>query len=120
MNLGKRLTADIHACLSIIEMTISEWLDEREAEGIDVSQIVLPDDLSFDEDPDETVFFEEINPCGLLCRGNHPFSIVQRFGHWYFCRGQDKKAGIHASGTEWRLFTKDKDLAIKTARSHIE
>jgi hypothetical protein len=38
-------------------MTISEWLDEKEEEGVDVSQIVLPDDLSYDEDPDETVFF---------------------------------------------------------------
>jgi hypothetical protein len=51
-------------------MTISEWLDEKEAEGVDVSQIVLPDDLSFDEDPDETIFFEEIKPCGFLCRGS--------------------------------------------------
>jgi hypothetical protein len=27
---------------SIIAMTISEWLDEKEAEGIDVSKIALP------------------------------------------------------------------------------
>jgi hypothetical protein len=101
-------------------MTISEWLDEKEAEGVDVSQIVLPDDLSFDEDPDETIFFEEIKPCGFLCQDNHPFSTVERFGHWYFCRGQDKKAGIHASGMEWKLFTKDKDLAIRIAKLHIE
>jgi hypothetical protein len=101
-------------------MTISEWLDEKEAEGVDVSQIALPDDLSFDEDPEETVFFEEIKPCGFLCQENHPFSTVERFGHWYFSRGQDKKAGIHSSGMEWRLFTKDKTLAIKTARYHIE
>ena len=47
-------------------MTISEWLDEKEAEGVDVSQIALPDDLSFDEDPEETIFFEEIKPCGFL------------------------------------------------------
>jgi hypothetical protein len=106
--------------LSIIEMTISEWLDEKDTEGVDVSQIVLPDDLSYEEDPDETIFFEEINPCGFLCQDNHPFSTVERFGNWYFCRGQDKKAGIHSSGMEWRLFTKDKDLAIKTAKFHIE
>jgi hypothetical protein len=102
------------------EMTISEWLDEREAEGLDVSQITVPADLSFDEGPDETIFFEEIKPCGFLCRKNHPFSTVERFGHWYICRGQDKMAGIHSSGMEWRLITKDKDLAVRTARSHIE
>ena len=102
-------------------MTISEWLDEKEAEGIDVSQLVLPDDFcSMTKTPMETVFFEEINPCGFLCQGNHPFSTVERFGHWYLCRGQDKKAGIHSSGMEWRFFTKDKDLAIKTAKSRIE
>jgi hypothetical protein len=101
-------------------MTISEWLDEKEAEGIDVSRIVLPDDLAFDEDPDETIYFEEIKPCGFLCQDNHPFSTVERFGHWYLCRGQDKKAGIHSSEMEWRFITKDKDLAIKTAKSHIE
>jgi len=101
-------------------MTISEWLDEREAEGSDVSQIVLPADISFDEAPDETIFFKEIKTCGILCQQNHPYSTVERFGHWYICRGQDKKAGIHSSGMEWKLITKDKDLAIRTARSHIE
>lgn len=101
-------------------MKISDWLDEKEAEGVDVSHIVLPDDLSYEDTPDETIFFEEINPCGIFCKGNHPFSTVERFGHWYLCRGQDKKAGIHSSEMEWRLFTKDSDLAVKTARSHIE
>jgi len=102
------------------QMKISEWLDKKEAEGFDISQIVLPDDLSYDEVPDETIFFKEIRPCGILCTGNHPFSTVERFGHWYYCRGQDKKAGIHSSGMRWRLFTKNKDLAINTAKSHIE
>ena len=101
-------------------MNISDWLDEKEAEGIDVSQIELPDDLAYDESPDETIFFEEINPCGIYCTRNHPFSTVERFGHWYFSRGQDKKAGIHASGMKWRLLTKDRDIALKTAKSHIE
>ena len=45
-------------------MKISDWLDDKEAEGLEVSQIVLPDDLSYEEAPDETIFFEEINPCG--------------------------------------------------------
>ncbi len=102
------------------QMTISQWLDEREAEGLDVSQITLPEDMLFDESPEETVFFEEIKPCGFLCQENHPFSSVDRFGHWYVCKGQDKKAGIHATGMEWKLITKDKDLAVRTAKSHIE
>ena len=38
-------------------MNISEWLDEKEAEGVDVSQIELPGDLAYDEAPEETIFF---------------------------------------------------------------
>ncbi len=101
-------------------MGLSEWLDQKEAEGLDVSQIVLPDDLAHNEDPDETIYFEEIKPCGILCTRNHPFSTVERFGHWFYARGQDKKAGIHASGMEWGLFTKNKGLAVTTAKTHIE
>ena len=101
-------------------MKISEWLDEKEAEKVDVSQITLPADLSYDKVPDETIFFEEINPCSILCTDDHPFSTVERFGHWYYCRGRSKEAGIHSSGTEWRFFTKDRDLAVKTAKSHIK
>jgi hypothetical protein len=101
-------------------MSISGWLDKKETEGVDVSQIVLPNDLAYDEGPEETIFFQEIRPCGILCTENHPFSTVERFGHWYYSRGQDKKGGIHSSGMEWKLFTKDRDLALKTAKSHIE
>lgn len=101
-------------------MSISDWLDEKELEGVDVSQIVLPNDLAYDEGPEETIFFQEIRPCGILCTGNHPFSIVERFGHWYYSRGQDKKAGIHSSGMEWKVFTRDRDLALNVAKSHIE
>jgi hypothetical protein len=36
-------------------MKLSQWLDEKEAEGLDVSQIALPDDLSYDQNPDETL-----------------------------------------------------------------
>jgi hypothetical protein len=102
------------------EMKISDWLDKKEAEKFDVSQIVLPDDLPYDEIPDETIFFAETNPDGILSIANHPFSTVERFGHWYYCRGRDKATGTHLSGKEWRLFTKDKDLALKTAKSHLE
>jgi hypothetical protein len=101
-------------------MKISDWLDKEETKGLDVSQIVLPDDLSYDEIPDETIFFEEINHDGILSKADHPFSTVERFGHWYYCRGRDKATGIHSSGKEWRLFAKDKELAVKTAKSHIE
>jgi hypothetical protein len=101
-------------------MKISDWLDEKEAENVDVSQITLPANMSYDEDPDETIFFKDINPCGLFCTENHPFATVERFGHWYFSRGQDKKAGIHSSEMMWRLFTKDKNIALQTAKAHIE
>ena len=101
-------------------MKISQWLDEKEAENVDVSHIELPKNMASAEDPDETIFFKDINPCGLFCTENHPFSTVERYGHWYLCRGQDKKAGIHSSEMKWKLFTKDKALALQTARSHIE
>jgi hypothetical protein len=101
-------------------MNISDWLDEKETEGFDVSQIVLPDGLSYDEAPDETPFYEEINTCGIFCTKDHPFSTVERFGHWYYCRGRDKETGIHPSGIEWRFFTRNIDLAVKTAKLHIE
>ena len=101
-------------------MKISDWLDEKEVENKDVSQIELPKDMSYDETPDEIVFFKEMNPCGLLCTERHPFSKVERYGHWYCCKGQDKKAGIHSSQMKWRLNTRDKELALQTAREHIE
>jgi hypothetical protein len=41
-------------------MKISDWLDEKLAEGFDVSQIVVPDDLSYDEAPDETIFLRRL------------------------------------------------------------
>lgn len=101
-------------------MKISQWLDEKEAEGIDVSRIELPEDMANDATPDETVFFKEIRPCSILCTGSHPFSTVEQFGNWYYSRGRDKENGPHTTLPQWRLFTKDKDLAIKTARAHIE
>lgn len=101
-------------------MKVSDWLDEKVLENVDVSQIVLPANIAYDDDPDETLYFEEINPCGLFCTENHPFSTVERFGHWYLSRGQDKKAGIHSTEMQWRLFTKDKNIALQTARNRIE
>jgi hypothetical protein len=101
-------------------MKISDWLDEQETAKVDVSQIALPANMAYDEVPDETIFFEEDNPCGLLCMENHPFSTVERFGHWYYARGQDKKAGIHSPNMKWRLFTKDEDVARKAAKAHMQ
>ena len=43
-------------------MKISDWLDEREAENVDVSQIVLPADMSYDEVPEGTIFQKLIMP----------------------------------------------------------
>jgi hypothetical protein len=101
-------------------MKISEWLDKKEKEGADVLNIELPQDLSHDEDLDETLYFKELRPCSIICQGNHPYSTVRRFEHWYYASGQDKKAGVHASGMNWRLFKRDRDIALKTAGSHIE
>ena len=101
-------------------MNISDWLDQQEAAKIDVAQIELPKNMSYDNDPDETIYYEEIKPCGLFCTENHPYATVERFGHWYLARGQDKKAGIHSSEMKWKLFTKDEELALQTARQRIE
>jgi hypothetical protein len=101
-------------------MKISEWLDKNEVQGIDVAHIALPDELKYDELPEETLYFKEIRPCSILCTGNHPFATVERFGHWYYSRGQDKTAGIHSEDKHWHLFTKDRELALTTARLHIE
>ena len=101
-------------------MKISDWLDIKETENVNMAQLDLPVAMSYDEDPDETLFYQEFNPCGLFCTENHPFSTVEGYGHWYYCRGQDKKAGIHSSRLKWRLFTKDKAFALQTAKAHIE
>jgi hypothetical protein len=37
-------------------MNISDWLDKKEAEGSDVSQIELPDDVIYGNAPDEHFF----------------------------------------------------------------
>jgi len=103
------------------ERSISDWLDEKVAENLDVSHITLPEGLSYDQDPDETVFFEEIKPCGMLCAENHPLASVERFGHWYRSRGRDRDGdAVHTSKDPWWLFTKDRALAVRTAKSHLE
>jgi hypothetical protein len=101
-------------------MTVSEWLDKKQAQGIDVSHIVLPEGMANDEEPDETIFFKEIRTCGVLCTGDHPFATVERYGRWYYCRGREKEKGPHTTKPQWWMFTRDQDLAIKTAKAHIE
>jgi transposase InsO family protein len=83
-------------------MKISEWLDKKEADGVDVSQITLPEGTSYDEAPNETMFFKEINPDGMLSTADHPFSAVERFGHWYYCRGsrQGNRYSLIGTGVE--------------------
>jgi len=100
-------------------MKISEWLDMMEAECADVSSITPPNEMTYDEIPDEAVYFKEARPCSILCTGNHPYSTVERFGHWYYCRGQDRKAKLHSDEMRWSFFTRDRDLAIRTAKAHI-
>jgi hypothetical protein len=79
-------------------MGISDWLDMQEAARVDVSNIALPEELAFDAVPDETVFFKTYNPCSILCAKEHPFATVERYGRWYWCRGQDRKAGSSSGG----------------------
>jgi hypothetical protein len=102
------------------ENKVSKWLDKKVEEKIDVSQILLPADLLYDEVPDETIFFREINPDGMISAADHPFSTVERYGNWYYSRGRDSINGSSKPGKEWHFFTKDKDIAFKTAKSHIE
>lgn len=99
-------------------LSVSDWLDKKEAAGVDVSQIELPENMAFDEDPDEMIYFKEARPCSFLCTENHPFSKVERFGHWYYCQGQEKKAGIHSAKMKWRLFTKIRSM-LSTLRKRI-
>lgn len=98
---------------------IARWLDEQEKKGIDVSRIALPDDLANDEAPDETVYFKEIRPCSILCTGTHPFATVERFGRWFLSRGRDRDEGPHTDLPAWWFFTKDREAAVRTAKSHI-
>jgi hypothetical protein len=77
-------------------MTISGWLDKKEAEGIDGSRIALPDDLAFDENPDETLFFKEIKPCGFLCQNNHP--ALQHLQSRYFAVSLSNSTALKGKG----------------------
>jgi len=99
---------------------ISDWLDAKEAENMDVSHITLPANMSYDEDPDETIFFKEIKPCGLFCTENHPFSTVERFGTGITVEVKTRMRVFIHQKMKWTLFTKDEDIALQTAKAHIE
>jgi len=99
---------------------ISKWLDDKEREGVDVAHIQVPEEMLNEEAPHQTVYFKEIRPCTILCTGNHPFATVERYGHWFYCRGRDKEKGPHTAKPQWWIFTKDIELALKTAREHID
>lgn len=101
-------------------MKISQWLDQQEALGLDVSQSVLPAQLAVEDEPDETIYFKEVRTCSVLCTKTHPFATVERFGDWYYSRGREKEKGPHTARPQWWLFTKDRNLALETARSRIE
>lgn len=101
-------------------MNISNWLDKKETEGIDVSHIELPENMANDEPPTETIYFKEIRPCSIFCTGSHPFATIERFGDWFYCRGRNKENGPHTTKPQWWLFTKDTELAFKTAKMHID
>ena len=101
-------------------MNISEWLDKKEAEGIDLSQIELPDDLLYDASPDEVVFFSGGATLQHPLLEKSPFFYRRALRALVLLQGPGQEAGIHATGMEWRFFTKNKDLALKTAKSHIE
>ena len=77
-------------------MKISEWLDKKEAEGIDVYQITLPDSLSYDEVPDETIFLRRLIIKELFLQPNIRFLLQSALD-----------TGIMAGGaTKQQVFTR--------------
>ena len=53
-------------------------------------------------------------------RISRPFATVERYGNWYYSRGREKDKGPHTAKPQWGLFTRDRDLALREARSRIE
>ncbi len=76
--------------------------------------------LAFEDELDGTIIFEEINPCGIFCRQNHPFATVERYGDWYVSRGRDREAGLHSPAGKWQMITRNQALALRTAKGRIE
>ena len=49
--------------------------------------------MSYDEDPDETIYFKEINPCGILCEGKHPVLPLTVLATGFMAEGRIKMPG---------------------------
>ena len=101
-------------------MKISDWLDEKEA-GAQMYRNGIPKEMSYDEGALQMkLFISKQDRVRLLCTENHALFYGEHFGHWCYCRGQDKKAGIHSSEIRSGLFTKDKDVRIPNCETHIK
>lgn len=61
-------------------MKISDWLDEKVAEQVDVSQIDLPADMLYDEDSDEMVFSKSLILAGFSARKIIPSPLSNVLG----------------------------------------
>ena len=100
-------------------MTLAEWLDQKAEEGVDLAGLSLPQEILYDAEADERLYFAEENPCGVFCRENHPYASVERYGHWYHAHGQAREAGVHSDRLTWQLFTKNRSEALQAARSRM-
>ncbi len=56
-------------------VSISDWLDGKVAEGIDVSHIVLPDDLAYKEVPEVTIYSRRLIPVVCSVPGTIPLQL---------------------------------------------
>lgn len=101
-------------------MKVAEWLDKQQAAGVAIADLEIPQEILVNDDPDEIIYYQEINECGLFCQENHPYAKVERYDSWYHAKGQDKRAGKHSDKMMWDMVTKDKTEALRVAREHIE
>lgn len=101
-------------------MKVIEWLNVNVSEGDDITPLHIPHHLLVNDDPDEILYYKEVNECGLFCQENHPFAKVERYGHWYRIFGQDKRASKHSDEMTFDVVTKDKVKALQMAQNHIE
>ena len=56
-------------------MKISDWLDEQQANKVDLAQIVLTNNMSYGEDPDEAVYFKDIILVDYSVQKSTPTSV---------------------------------------------
>ena len=47
--------------------------------------------MSYDEDPDETIYFKENKQCGILCEVNIPFLLLNGLANGFIAEGRIKK-----------------------------